>query len=328
LKALVTGGAGFIGSNLVDALQARGDDVVVLDNLATGRRSNLDSALARGARLVVEDVRDGAIVGSLLAHERPEVVFHLAAQMDVRVSTAKPAYDAEVNVLGTINMLEAAEACNARRFVFASTGGAIYGETDRIPTPEDAGINPEAPYGHAKYSAEGYGELWGRLHGLSTVSLRFGNVYGPRQDPLGEAGVVAIFCGKLRDRGQPTVFGDGSQTRDYIYVEEVVRAAVIASAQEVSGPFNVGTGKESSVLDLVDVLRKLGREMGIIGPNDKFDPQFAAARAGEVARSALDPTRSREVLGFEAELDLEEGLRRTLEWVVEEHSAQLRAKAS
>jgi len=328
MKALVTGGAGFIGSNLVDALLAREDEVVVLDNLATGRRSNLDSALPRGARLVVEDIRDAAIVRSLLEQERPEVVFHLAAQMDVRVSAAKPAYDAEVNVIGTINMLEAARLCGARRFVFASTGGAIYGETDVLPTPEDTEINSEAPYGQAKYSAEGYCDLWGRLHGLSAVSLRFGNVYGPRQDPLGEAGVVAIFCGKLRDRGQPTVFGDGLQTRDYIYVEEVVNAALIASANEVTGPFNVGTGKESSVLDLVEVLRKLGREMKIIGVNDPFEPQFAPARAGEVQRSSLDPRKSREVLGFDARVGLEDGMRRTLEWVVAEHDAQLRAQAS
>jgi UDP-glucose 4-epimerase len=328
LKTLVTGGAGFIGSNLVDALLARGDEVVVLDNLATGRRSNLNSALSHGARLVVEDVRDAALVRSLLEQERPEVVFHLAAQMDVRVSAAKPVYDAEVNVIGTINMLEAARLCGSRRFVFASTGGAIYGETDALPTPEDTDINSEAPYGQAKYSAEGYCDLWGRLHGLSAVSLRFGNVYGPRQDPLGEAGVVAIFCGKLRDGTQPTVFGDGRQTRDYIYVEEVVNAALIASANEVTGPFNVGTGKESSVLDLVQVLEKLGRELGIIGQDASFEPQFAPARPGEVQRSALDPRRSREVLGFEGRVALEDGMRRTLEWVMAEDAAQVRAHAS
>jgi UDP-glucose 4-epimerase len=300
----------------VDALLARGDEVVVLDNLSTGRRSNLDSALPRGARLVVEDIRDGALVRSLLEEEKPEVVFHLAAQMDVRVSAAKPVFDAEVNVVGTINMLEAARLCGSRRFVFASTGGAIYGETDVLPTPEDTQINSEAPYGQAKYSAEGYIELWGRLHGLSGVSLRFGNVYGPRQDPLGEAGVVAIFCGKLRDQGQPTVYGDGLQTRDYIYVEEVVSAALIASSNEVTGPFNVGTGAESSVLDLVEVLGKLGREMGITAADQTYEPQFAPARAGEVQRSALDPAKSRDVLGFEARVQLEDGLRRTLEWVV------------
>jgi UDP-glucose 4-epimerase len=325
LKALVTGGAGFIGSNLVDALLARGDEVVVLDNLKTGRRSNLDSALARGARLVVEDIREGALVRSLLQEERPEVVFHLAAQMDVRVSAAEPVYDAEVNVIGTINMLEAARASGTRRFVFASTGGAIYGETDVLPTPETTEVNSEAPYGHSKYSAEGYLDLWTRLHGISTVSLRFGNVYGPRQDPLGEAGVVAIFCGKLRDGGQPTVFGDGLQTRDYIYVEEVVSAALVASSNEVTGPFNVGTGAESSVLDLVEVLSKLGREMDITGPGDSFEPQFAPARTGEVQRSALDPGKSRDVLGFEARVTLEDGLRRTLEWVVAEDATVRRA---
>jgi UDP-glucose 4-epimerase len=326
LKALVTGGSGFIGSNLVDALLDRGDDVVVIDNLATGRRSNLDSALARGARLVVEDIRDAALVKSLLAKERPEAVFHLAAQMDVRVSAAKPVYDAEVNVIGTINMLEAAREAGARRFVFTSTGGAIYGETDVLPTPEGSDINSEAPYGQAKFSAEGYCELWTRLHGLSTVSLRLGNVYGPRQDPLGEAGVVAIFCGKLRDHGRPTVFGDGRQTRDYIYVREVVEAALIASANEVTGPFNVGTGKEASVLDLVDVLGRLGRDMGIISSDNSFEPLFAPPRAGEVQRSALDTTKSREALGFEARVALEDGMRRTLEWVVSEHeAAQLRA---
>lgn len=328
MKALVTGGAGFIGSNLVDALLDRGDDVVVLDNLSTGRKSNLEPALARGARLVVEDIRDGAIVGSLLVSEKPEVVFHLAAQMDVRVSAAKPVYDAEINVIGTINILEAARAANARRFVFASTGGAIYGETDVLPTPEDAEINSEAPYGHAKYSAEGYGDLWRRLHGLSTVSLRFGNVYGPRQDPLGEAGVVAIFCGKLRDGGQPTVFGDGLQTRDYIYVSEVVRAALTAAGSEVNGSFNVGTGAESSVLDLVDTLGRLGRENGMIGRGESFEPQFAPARGGEVQRSSLDTTKSREVLGFEAKVGLEEGLRNTLHWVAEEFAQPARARAS
>jgi UDP-glucose 4-epimerase len=325
LKALVTGGAGFIGSNLVDELLDRGDDVVVIDNLATGRRANLDAALARGARLVVEDIRDAALGRSLLEQERPEVVFHLAAQMDVRVSAARPVYDAEVNVIGTINMLEAARESGARRFVFASTGGAIYGETDVLPTPEDAPINSEAPYGQAKYSAEGYCDLWRRLHGLSTVSLRFGNVYGPRQDPLGEAGVVAIFCGKLRDRSQPTVFGDGRQTRDYIYVKEVVEAALSASANEVSGPFNVGTGTESSVLDLVEVLGRLGRELGIISAGDPFEPQFAPARPGEVQRSALDPRKSREELGFAARTELEAGMRRTLEWVVAEDQAAVRA---
>jgi UDP-glucose 4-epimerase len=317
LKVLVTGGAGFIGSNLVDALLDRGDDVIALDNLSTGKQSNIEPGIRRGAQLVVEDIRDGDLVGSLLAREKPEVVFHLAAQIDVRVSAERPVYDAEVNVIGTINVLEAARLAGVRRLVFASTGGAIYGETDVLPTPETAEINSEAPYGQAKYTAEGYLDLWRRLHGLSTVSLRFGNVYGPRQDPAGEAGVIAIFCGKLTGGGEPVVFGGGEQTRDYIYVGDVVRAALTAAETDLHGAFNVGRGEETSVLGLVDQLRSLGREQGILNGSRPFEAQLAPARSGEVQRSCLDPTRSREVLGFEAEVDLEDGLRRTLTWVTE-----------
>jgi UDP-glucose 4-epimerase len=320
LKVLVTGGAGFIGSNLVDALLARGDEVVILDNLTTGRHSNLDHALANGAKLVVEDIRDGELVASLLEAEKPEVVFHLAAQIDVRVSAAKPSFDAEVNVIGTINMLEAARRCGAGRFVYASTGGAIYGETDVVPTPEDTDIRSEAPYGQAKYAGEGYLSLWHRLHGLSTVSLRFGNVYGPRQDPLGEAGVIAIFCGKLQTGGDPTVFGDGRQTRDYVFVDDVVRACMTAAEDDRTGAFNVGRGVEVSVLELVEQLGMLGSELGLLDGRS-FEAQFAPARAGEVQRSALDPTRSREELGFVAEVDLEDGLRRTLQSVIQEARA-------
>jgi UDP-glucose 4-epimerase len=320
LKVLVTGGAGFIGSNLVDALLDRGDDVVVLDNLTTGRKSNLDHAVANGAKLVVEDIRDGDLIASLLETEKPDAVFHLAAQIDVRVSAAKPSFDAEVNVIGTINMLEAARRCGARRFVYASTGGAIYGETDVVPTPESTEIRSEAPYGQAKYAGEGYLSLWQRLHGLSTVSLRFGNVYGPRQDPLGEAGVIAIFCGKLQTGGEPTVFGDGRQTRDYVFVNDVVRACMIAADGERTGSYNVGRGREVSVLELVEQLGMLGNELGLLDGRS-FDPVFAPARAGEVERSALDPTRSREELGFVAEVALEDGLRRTLQSVLQEARA-------
>ena len=320
MKVLVTGGAGFIGSNLVDALLDRGDDVVVLDNLTTGRRSNVDHALANGAKLVVEDIRDGEMVASLLEAEKPEAVFHLAAQIDVRVSAAQPSFDAEVNVIGTINMLEAARRAGARRFVYASTGGAIYGETDLVPTPESTEIRSEAPYGQAKYAGEGYLSLWQRLHGLSTVALRFGNVYGPRQDPLGEAGVIAIFCGKLQTGGDPTVFGDGRQTRDYVFVDDVVRACQIAGDDDRSGAYNVGRGVEVSVLELVEQLGLLGNELNLLDGRS-FEPQFAPARAGEVQRSALDPTRSREELGFVAETDLEDGLRRTLQSVLHEARA-------
>jgi UDP-glucose 4-epimerase len=247
---------------------------------------------------------------ALIARERPEVVYHLAAQMDVRVSAARPAYDAEINVLGTVNLLEAAREAGVRRVIYASTGGAIYGEAKELPAREDSEIRPEAPYGQAKFAGEGYCELYRRLHGVSTVSLRFGNVYGPRQDPLGEAGVIAIFCGKLKNGGRPTVFGDGRQTRDYIYVVEVVEAVLKAGESDVHGPYNVGRGVETSVLDLVGALGGLGHEAGIVA--DGFLPEMAPARAGEVQRNALDPTKAREQLGFEAKVDLEEGLRHTL----------------
>ena len=321
MKVLVTGGAGFIGSNLVDALIDRGDEVIVLDNLTTGRRANLEPALARGAKLVVEDIREGKLVAALLEQEKPDVVFHLAAQIDVRVSTAQPDFDAGINVVGTINMLEAARLAGTKRFIYASTGGAIYGETDDVPTPEDTVIAPEAPYGQAKFAGEGYLGLWQRMHGLSTVSLRFGNVYGPRQDPLGEAGVIAIFCGKLETGGQPTIFGDGKQTRDYVFVEDVVRACLLAAGSDVNGSFNVGRGEEVSVLEIVEALRGLGEELDMLEGGRTFEAQFAPARLGEVQRSALDPTRSREELGFTAGVELGEGLRRTLQFVAQAQAA-------
>jgi UDP-glucose 4-epimerase len=304
MRAVVTGGAGFIGSNLVDALIERGDDVTVLDDISTGRRENLEQALARGARLVELDIRDAGAVGEAIEQARPEVVFHLAAQIDVRRSVADPAFDAAVNVGGTINLLRAATAAGVRRFVNASTGGAIYGEGQILPAPEDHPIAPEAPYGQSKWCAEGYCDLYARLHGLSAVSLRFGNVYGPRQDPLGEAGVIAIFCGRLLAGERPTVYGDGLQTRDYVYVGDVVAALLAAADSHAGGAFNVGTGVQSTVLDLVEALGELaGRP---------FEPAFAPERPGEIRHIALDATRAREVLGWEARVELREGLERTL----------------
>ena len=304
MRAVVTGGAGFIGSNLVDALIERGDDVTVLDDISTGRRENLEQALARGARLVELDIRDAGAVGEAIEQARPEVVFHLAAQIDVRRSVADPAFDAAVNVGGTINLLRAATAAGVRRFVNASTGGAIYGEGQILPAPEDHPIAPEAPYGQSKWCAEGYCDLYARLHGLSAVSLRFGNVYGPRQDPLGEAGVIAIFCGRLLAGERPTVYGDGLQTRDYVYVGDVVAALLAAADSDAGGAFNVGTGVQSTVLDLVEALGELaGRP---------FEPEFAPERPGEIRHIALDATRAREVLGWEARVELREGLERTL----------------
>jgi UDP-glucose 4-epimerase len=305
MKALVTGGAGFIGSNLVDALVARGDEVTVVDNLATGRRENLEDALQNGATLEEVDIREAEAVGDVVGRTKPDVIFHLAAQIDVRKSVADPANDARINVEGTINVLSAAQAHGVGRFVNTSSGGAIYGEGRQIPAPEDHPIAPEAPYGLSKFCAEQYCEIFTRLHGLSTVSLRYGNVYGPRQDPLGEAGVVAIFCGHLLDGAKATIFGDGKQTRDYVYVGDVVDANLRAADSDVAGPINIGLGEEKSVLDIVAVLNEYAP--------DGFEPEHAPERPGEVQRIALDPSRAREELGWEAKVDLTEGLKRTLD---------------
>jgi UDP-glucose 4-epimerase len=305
MKALVTGGAGFIGSNLVDALLARGDEVTVVDDLSTGRRENLEQALANGATVEEIDIRDADAVSEAVGRTKPDVIFHLAAQIDVRKSVADPANDARINVEGTANVLSAAQAHGVPRFVNTSTGGAIYGEVKQIPAPEDHPVAPEAPYGLSKFCAEQYCEIFTRLHGLSTVSLRYGNVYGPRQDPLGEAGVIAIFCGKLLDGGRATIFGDGKQTRDYVYVDDVVDANLRAAESDTTGPINVGLGKEKSVLDIVEVLNEHAP--------DGFQADHAPERPGEVLRSALDPSRAREELGWEAKVELDDGLKRTLD---------------
>jgi UDP-glucose 4-epimerase len=304
---MVTGGAGFIGSNLVDALLARGDAVTIVDDLSTGRRQNLDSALDRGASLVEADIRDAGALTAMAREAEPEVIFHLAAQIDVRRSVTEPAFDAAVNVGGTANVLDAARAAGSRRVVFTSTGGAVYGEGDgqRLPLAEDAPLAPMAPYGQSKSAAEGYLALYRRLYGLSSIALRLGNVYGPRQDPLGEAGVIGIFCGLLLEGGRPTVFGDGRQTRDYIYVEDVVAALLAAAGSEAPGPLNVGTGIETDVLELIDRLQALR-------DSASFEPQLAPARTGEVERIAIDPSRAERELGWRPRTGLEDGLRMTL----------------
>ena len=306
MRVIVTSGAGFIGSNIVDALVARGDEVTVLDDLSTGRVINLDEATRRGAELVVLDIRDAQRLDRAFAHARPEAVLHLAAQIDVRKSIASPSWDASINVEGTINVLEASRAHGVRRFVNTSTGGAIYGDADTIPTPETQTPLPEAAYGQSKLAAEGYVGLYERLYGLDTVTLRYGNVFGPRQDPLGEAGVIAIFCGRLQGGARPTVFGDGTQTRDYVYVGDVVAANLAALAAPVRGPVNIGTGVQTSVLDLVTILRELS-DAG------EFEPEFAPARLGELDRSCLDITRAREALGWSPTVAVREGLRATLD---------------
>jgi UDP-glucose 4-epimerase len=307
MRTLVTGGAGFIGSNLVDALLARGDEVVVIDNLTTGRESNLDQAKANGVDLIQADIREGAEIARIVEAAGPEAIFHLAAQIDVRKSVAEPAADARINVEGTVNVLEAARRAGVQRFVNTSTGGAIYGDVDTIPSPESTPPAPLAGYGTSKFCAEQYCALYARLHGLRTVTLRYGNVYGPRQDPLGEAGVIAIFCGRLMDGGRPTIYGDGRQTRDYVFVGDVVAANLAAADHpDVGGAVNIGTGRETSVLDLVQILQQEGHR-------SDFEPNFEAERLGEIERSCLDVTRAREQLGWQARTSLVDGLRATLD---------------
>jgi UDP-glucose 4-epimerase len=305
MRSIVTGGAGFIGSNLVDALLQRGDQVTVIDDLSSGKRSNLDGAVAAGAALQVVDIREPEQVESAFEQAQPEVVFHLAAQIDIRVAVANPSLDASINVLGTITVLEAARKAGVRRIVNTSTGGGLYGDAKLLPTPETYEIAPMAPYGQSKLAAEGYCGLYTRLHGLSSVSLRYGNVYGPRQDVHGEAGVVAIFCGHLIDGTTPTIFGDGRQTRDWVEVADVVRANLLAADSDITGPVNIGHGQETSVLDLVQALNDVSGRPPLV-------PEHAPARAGEVQRSCLDVSRAKRELHWEPQVQLRDGLRRVL----------------
>jgi UDP-glucose 4-epimerase len=298
VRSLVTGGAGFIGSHVAEGLLARGDEVVVLDDLSNGKRENLPE----GARFVEGDICDSQ--NGLFAEFRPEVCFHLAAQVDVRVSVARPEHDGRVNILGTVQLLEAALE-HETQIVFSSTGGAIYGECEG-PATEDAPRRPLAPYGVSKLAGEEYLAAYNRLHGTRHVSLRFGNVYGPRQDPHGEAGVVAIFFNRLASGETPRIFGDGRQTRDYVFVGDVVRAT-LAAEQRDGGVYNVGTGRETSVLELFELCRRVaGKDV---------EPAFAPPRPGELERSVLDPGRAVDELGWRPERNLEEGLRETWEWV-------------
>jgi UDP-glucose 4-epimerase len=298
VRAIVTGGAGFIASHLTDALVEAGHDVVVLDNLSHGRRERVNA----GATFREIDIRDADAVGAAFDEHRPEVCFHLAAQADVRVSVSDPAFDADVNVIGTIRILEAARP-HETQVVFSSTGGAIYGECEE-PAPETAERRPLAPYGASKLCGEEYLATSNRLYGTRHVALRYGNVYGPRQDPHGEAGVVAIFFGRLAQAQPFKIFGDGRQTRDYVYVGDVVAATLAAQGQE-GGVFNVGTGRETSVLELADASRRVS---GI-----DIEPEFAPPRLGELQRSFLDPTLAERQLGFRAATDLDAGLAATWE---------------
>ena len=297
MRAVVTGGAGFIGSNLVDALLARGDEVVVVDDLSSGKRENV----AAGARLVEASIRDPALA-EVFAEARPEVCFHLAAQADVPTSVRRPDFDAEVNVVGTIRVLQAAGADTS--VVLSSTGGAIYGEYDR-PAREDDLRSPLSPYGVAKLAAEEYLAAWNRLHGTRHGTLRFGNVYGPRQEAGLEGGVVAIFLNAMAAGEETTIYGDGGQTRDFVHVDDVVRGLLLAPGR--GGVFNIGSGVETSVLELHERCRAVS--------GDDRPPRQAPPREGDLRRSVLDVSLAERELGWRPEVSLDEGLRRTWDWI-------------
>jgi len=314
MRALVTGGAGFIASTLVDRLLAEGCDVDVIDDLSTGSLANLADARAhRDRRFSFHrlDVRSPALA-DMVVHRRPEVIFHLAAQADVRVSVARPVFDAEVNVLGSLNVCEAALAAGARKVVFAGSGGTLYGVPDDVPVREAHAQRPVSPYGVSKKAVGDYLHYYREIRGLEYTVLALANVYGPRQDPHGEAGVVAIFAGLLLEKRRPTIYGDGGQTRDFVFVDDVVDAFVRAAEKGGGLLMNIGTGVETSVHQLFDAMAQL------TGYDEA--PRYAPERAGELRRSALDPGRAAIHLGWKPWTALDDGLARTLEWFADRSS--------
>jgi UDP-glucose 4-epimerase len=301
MKVLVTGGAGFIGSHLVDRLVQEGHEVIIVDNLVTGKRRNINRA-ARFYKLDIQSWR----LERVFRNERPNVVMHLAAQMDVRKSVEDPMFDAQVNILGTLNVLQQAVKRGVRKVVFSSSGGAIYGEQEIYPAPESHVTRPLSPYGLSKLCGEQYLSYYQRSSGLQVVSLRYANVYGPRQDPEGEAGVVAIFIQKMLNNEQAVINGNGRQTRDFVFVEDVVEANLAVMGQETQGTYNVGTGVETSVNDLFRIL--------IQHTGSTCKEVHGPAKKGEQARSVIDNTRIRHELSWEPKADLSEGLKKTVEY--------------
>ncbi len=301
MKVLVTGGAGFIGSHLVDRLVMEGHEAVVVDNLATGKRRNIN----RAARFYKMDIQSWRLE-RVFRNERPNVVMHLAAQMDVRKSVEDPMFDAQVNVLGTLNVLQQAVRHGVRKVIFSSSGGAIYGEQEIYPAPEVHVTKPLSPYGLSKLCGEQYLSYYQRVSGLQAVSLRYANVYGPRQDPEGEAGVVAIFIQKMLNNEQAVINGNGRQTRDFVFVDDVVEANLAMMGQETQGTYNVGTGVETSINDLFRIL--------IQHTNSTCKEIHGPAKKGEQARSVIDSTKLRHEVSWEPRADLSDGLKKTVEY--------------
>lgn len=301
MKVLVTGGAGFIGSHLVDRLILEGHDAVVVDNLVTGKRRNIN----RAATFYKMDVQSWRLERAF-RNERPNVVMHLAAQMDVRKSVEDPMFDAQVNVLGTLNVLQQAVKHGVRKVIFSSSGGAIYGEQETYPAPETHVLKPLSPYGLSKLCGEQYLSYFQRVSGLQAVSLRYANVYGPRQDPEGEAGVVAIFIQKMLNNEQAVINGNGRQTRDFVFVDDVVEANLAMMGQETQGTYNVGTGVETSINDLFRIL--------VQHTGSTCKEMHGPAKKGEQARSVIDCTKLRHEVSWEPKADLSEGLKKTVEY--------------
>ncbi len=300
-KILVTGGAGFIGSHLVDRLIQEGNEVIVVDNLSTGKRKNVN----KKAQFYKMDIQSKRIE-RVFRNERPLIVVHLAAQMSVRHSTDDPGFDAQVNILGTINVLEHAVKQGVRKVTFASSGGVVYGEQEIFPAPESHRTEPLSPYGISKLAGEKYLAYYASATGLRYVALRFANVYGPRQDSEGEAGVVAIFSKQMLDGGQPIVNGTGKQTRDFIYVDDVVEAILVTLGEDVQGIYNVGTGQETTINECYGIIKSL--------TNCQCKELYGAAKKGEQFRSVLDVTKLREVFGWDPQVTLQEGLTRTVDF--------------
>jgi UDP-glucose 4-epimerase len=295
MRALVTGGAGFIGSHLCDRLLTEGHEVSAVDNLVTGKRANLPAA----ATFYKVDLRDG-ILGDVFAQVRPEAVFHLAAHIDVTRSVRDPAYDASINILGSLNLLECCRAHGTRRVIYSGTGGALFGEPSYLPVDEDHPVHPISPYGISKHTVEQYLFAYGHNHGLEYVSLRYPNVFGPRQDPHGEAGVVAIFALQMLKGQQPVIFGDGSKTRDYCYVGDIVAANLLALNSPAGDVYNLGRGIEVSDLEIFEAVRTA---VGV-----DVEPAFAPVRPGEVEHIALDASKAERELGWTWKVGLSEGV--------------------